>query len=84
MKTKEITARSPKNKFVAQVCFNNALPEVGSVSSIGAMTLEDVKANVHSFCGDNIKAASGATVIVRENKKEYPLFEWVEVETYKL
>lgn len=85
MKTvRDISARSPKNKYMAHVYFDKYIKGVGSGDMIGDMDIEGLKHIVISWCGDNIKYAKGAKVVISENKKEYPNFEWQKVEEYRI
>lgn len=75
----ETSLLSPKNKFSVQVCFDKPLKYIGSVSTMTANTISDieylVKMNVRGY---------PAHVTVKENKKEYPSFDWVVVSEYDL
>lgn len=75
MKTKEISSHSPKNKFRCEIAYNKSLKDVGSVESFGAMTLEEIESGI-KYREHNIKSGKGARVVIRENKEEYPYFDW--------
>lgn len=80
MKTNnQSSLRSPKNKFSVQVCFDKPLKDVGSVILMTANTMGDAehlaKLNAQGY---------PAHVTVKENKKEYPQFDWVVVSEYNL
>lgn len=80
--SKDISSRSPKNKYFAEVYYNEALKNIGSVSSLGGMDIDDLKNSIPYYLGDNIKKAKGATVVIRKNRKTFPEFDWQVVETY--
>ena len=84
MKNQEPTAHSPKNTFIAQINYNRPLSEIGSSSRVGAMTLEGAKHEAKFYTNQAKKNNTGCTVVIKENKKTYPDFDWVEVETYKV
>jgi len=75
---------SPKNIFRASISYSKALPEIGSVSTALAMTLEDVKRN-SLFCTDQAtKNNVTSLVVIYENKRQYPDFDWIEVERFSV
>lgn len=71
--------RSPKHKFLAQICFDTPLEGVGSTITLTSDDLEELK---HL----SVLAAQGcpAHVIIRKNKAVYPSFEWNMVDEYNL
>ena len=75
---------SPKNRFHAEITYNNALDGIGGVSSIGADTIEEIKAIIWQHYSQNIHNAKGATIRIVENEKTYPDFSWVFRESYSL
>ena len=48
------------------------------------MTLEGAKHEAKFYTNQAQKNNTGCTVVIKENKKTYPDFDWVEVETYKV
>lgn len=75
---------SPKNIFRASISYSKALPEIGSVSTELAMTLEEVK-HKSLFCTDQATRNDvTSTVVIYENKKQYPDFDWLEVERFSV
>lgn len=80
---KEQGLHSPKNRFVATINYAKPLSEIGSSSRAGAMTLEDAKHQAKFYTDQAVKNGTTSTVVVKENKKNYPEFEWVEIERYE-
>lgn len=70
---------SPKNKFAVYINFDKPQKDFGSSVSYTAMTIEQCRSYAEQQSGEG-----KCTVRIRENKKEYPSFEWVEVEKYIL
>lgn len=83
MKNQDPTPKSPKNKFVSEINYRKSLSEIGSTSRIGAMSIEDVKHQVKFYTEQAKRNKTSSTVVIRENKKVYPEFEWVEIERYE-
>ena len=79
------TRKSPKNKFFAHIYFSQPIDEIGSVTSLGAMTIESVQ-DLAEQEARRIVAGTKVTaeIEIRENKKDYPSFEWVTVKKYQL
>ncbi len=73
-----------KNIFRASISYSKALPEIGSVSTALAMTLEDVKHNSLFYTVQATRNDVTSTVVIYENKKQYPDFDWVEVERFSV
>ena len=71
--------RSPKHKFLAQICFDTPLEGVGSTITLTSDNLEELK---HL----SVLTAQGcpAHVTIKENKAVYPSFEWSLVDGYNL
>lgn len=80
----KISKKSPKNNFRASISYSKALPEIGSVSASLAMTLEEVKHGALFYTNQATKANISSLVVVYENKKKYPEFDWVEVERFSV
>ena len=74
-----MTARSPKSKFIAQITFSVAIEEIGSQVTVGGMTIEEAK-QAAKFYTSQDKGVSH--IQIKENKKTYPEFEWVDVLSY--
>lgn len=71
--------RSPKAKFSAVISFEEAIKEIGQQVTFTADTVEQLKAYALRQAGEH-----RADVVIKENKKVYPSFEWVEIERYTL
>jgi len=85
MKTKApLSARSPKNKFRATITYDRALKEIGGASSTGAMTVSELKDRVSFYTDQAKRNRVGSHVQIFENKKEYPDFNWVKKESYRV
>lgn len=71
--------KSPKHKFLSQICFDTPLKGVGSTITL---TSDDLSELEHL----SVLAAQGCPshVIIRENKAEYPSFDWSVVNGYNL
>lgn len=71
--------RSPKHKFLVQICFDTPIEGIGSTITVTANDLDAAGALAKS-------SAQGypAHVTIKENKAEYPLFEWSVVSEYDL
>lgn len=69
---------SPKHKFLAEINFN--VPQAG-VGSVTSFTANDI-AQLQSY----IKAMnySNCHVVIKENKSQYPSFNWVLVKSYDI
>jgi len=80
----KVSKNSPKNIFRASISYSKALPEIGSVSTALAMTLEDVKYNSLFYTDQATRNDVTSNVIIYENKKQYPDFDWVEVERFSV
>ena len=71
--------RSPKAKFSTAIYFEKSIKGIGQQVTFTADTVKQLKADALRQAGE-----PRADVIIRENKKVYPLFEWVEIERYTL
>lgn len=69
---------SPKAHFSASVYFDKPARGLGSVVSLTADSIEQIKSDI-ACCG-----YKRATVVIWENRKKYPEFEWVKVESYTI
>lgn len=78
----KVSSKSPKNKFMASITYSKALVEIGSVSTALGMTIEDVKYNSLFYTDQATRNKASSLVVVYENKKEYPFFDWVEVDRF--
>jgi hypothetical protein len=80
----KVSKNSPKNIFRASISYSKALPEIGSVSTALGMTLEEVKHNSLFYTDQATRNEVTSTVVIYENKKQYPDFDWVEVERFSV
>lgn len=71
--------RSPKHKFLSQICFDTPLEGVGSTITLTSDDMSELK---HL----SVLAAQGcpAHVTIKENKALYPSFEWSIADEYNL
>lgn len=71
--------RSPKHKFLAEICFDVPLEGIGSVITVTDNDLSNLEHLV-------VQLAQGcpAHVTIRENKAVYPSFDWNVVGEYNL
>ena len=69
---------SPKNKFRGTI-YQAGISGSGDTISLSWNDFETLKGWLE-------KEAKGkaAQIIIKENKKEYPEFEWVEIENYEV
>lgn len=70
--------RSPKNRYRVEVHYPQPLEGVGSVVSFGTMSLEGIDNYIRRYWMNN---QPKAYVVIRENKKTYPEFDWQTVRT---
>lgn len=80
----KVSKNSPKNIFRASITYSKALPEIGSVSTALAMTLEEVKHNCLFYTNQATRNDVTSSVVIYENKKQYPDFDWQEVERFSV
>lgn len=73
-----MSIHSPKSKFRAEVNFDKASDTLGSTVSFTNNDIDVLKSVISSH-GFKIPA----TVVIYENVKSYPEFDWKEVERYR-
>jgi hypothetical protein len=71
--------RSPKNKFRVEITYGKALSGIGSVSSFTCNELDENHSMVAHHLEQAKKAKTSLLIVWKENKAEYPSFDWVEV-----
>lgn len=76
-----MSIKSPKNKYSAVITLDKASKEIGSRVTFTSNDIEALKRIVKDQC-DCIKC--GCTVAISQNMKEYPKFDWVEIEKYRI
>nr|DAW08653.1 MAG TPA: hypothetical protein [Caudoviricetes sp.] len=76
--TNNNSVHSPKNKF------RGTIYQAGISGSGDSLTL--TWNDLNTLKGWLEKEANGkaAHIVIKENKKEYPAFDWVEVENYEI
>lgn len=67
---------SPKNKFRIEIHFNKPSKDTGSVISYTANSVEQLKSYAEMY--------KNAHVVIKQNLKEFPKFEWVNIESYNI
>ena len=76
-----MSIKSPKNKYSAVITLDKACKEIGSRVTFTSNGIEALKRIVKDQCGC---VKCGCTVVISQNLKEFPQFEWVEVEKYRI
>lgn len=76
-----MSIKSPKNKYSAVITLDKASREIGSQVSFTYNDIDGLKKVVADQCA-SVKC--GCTVVISQNLKEFPQFEWVEVERYRI
>lgn len=78
---KNMSIKSQKKKYSAVITLDKASNEIGSRVTFTSNDIDELNKIVKDQC-DCIKC--GCTVEISQNMKEYPQFEWVEVEKYRI
>ena len=76
-----MSIKSLKNKYSAVITLDKASKEIGSRVTFTSNDIDELKKIVKDQC-DCIKC--GCSVAISQNMKEYPQFEWVEVEKFRI
>lgn len=76
-----MSIKSSKNKYSAVITLDKACKEIGSRVTFTSNDIEALKRIVKDQCGC---VKCGCTVVISQNLKEFPQFEWVEVEKYRI
>lgn len=71
-------SRSPKHKFSASITFGKHVEGIGQSTTITADTLREIEGLASEYRKFN------SHILIKENKAEYPKFDWVEVKEYNL
>lgn len=74
--------KSPKNKFRAAITYSKPLSEIGSCSSATANSIDDLKAHIQYYIDQANRNKVTCNIVISENMKQYPEFEWKEIEKY--
>ena len=77
----EPSLHSPKNRYHIEVHFNEPLPDLGSVVSFGTMNLDGIDNYIRRYW---MYQQPEVHIIIRENLKTYPEFDWKVVRDEKL
>lgn len=87
-KKKEETpsVKSPKNRYHVEIYFRPAIKELGSVVSLGAMTIEDARAlGIQEAKRILLNSPEcKADILIKENRAIYPKFDWHDVEKFNV
>lgn len=77
----EPSLHSPKNRYRIEVHFNEPLPDLGSAVSFGTMNLDGIDNYIRRYW---MYRQPEVHIIIRENLKTYPEFDWKVVRDEKL
>lgn len=80
-KQEEPSLHSPKNRYHVEVHFPEPLENLGSVVSFGTMNLDGIDNYIRRYW---MYGQPTVHVIIRENLKTYPQFDWKEVRNENL
>ena len=80
---KATSFKSPKNKYRASVTYSKALKEIGSVSSATANEIDYLKAYIQHYIDQAHRNKAKCFITIYENTKQYPEFNWKEIEKYE-
>lgn len=76
MNQEQPSLHSPKNRYHVEVHYPKPLPKLGSVVSFGTMTIDGIDSYIRRYWMNNQPVAR---IIIRENLKTYPEFDWKTV-----
>ena len=81
MTTKDNTPslHSPKNTYRVQINYDKPLKGLGSVTSYGGMTIEQVESLA---IGEVKRNKMGAYITIMHNAAGYPNFDWHQIKAY--
>ena len=80
---KTTSFKSPKNKYRAEVSYSKSLKGIGSVSSATANNINELKQHIQFYIKQAHRNDATCFVAISENTKQYPEFNWEEIEKYK-
>lgn len=69
---------SPKNKFRGTI-YQAGISGSDDCLSVACSDLKTLKSWLEEFA-----KSKPAHIVISENEKEYPLFDWVEIENYEI
>ena len=75
--------KSPKNKYRASVTYSKPLKGIGSVSSATANEIDILKSHIQFYIDQAKKNKATCFIQIYENLKQYPKFDWKEIERYE-
>ena len=81
METKSF--KSPENKYRASISYSKALKGIGSASSATANEIDELKSHIQFYIKQAHRNKATCFITISENLKQYPKFNWQEVENYK-
>lgn len=73
-----ISIHSPKNKFRGTI-YQAGITGSGDCLSLSSNSLKELKSMLEKEANRKY-----AHIIISENKKEYPRFDWPEIENYEI
>ena len=82
-KTKKTTFKSPKNKYRASVSYSKPIKEIGSVTSATANEIDELKSYIQFYIDQAKKNKATCFITISENLKQFPEFDWKEIEKYE-
>jgi hypothetical protein len=74
--TQNASLSSPKHTYMANITFAKYVEGIGQAVTVTGNSIQDVKNLVFEYKRFN------PHVVIRENKAEYPKFDWVVIEEY--
>ena len=83
MKTKSLF-KSPKNKYRASITYSKPLKGIGSASSATANEVVDLKSHIQYHIDQAHKNKATCFITIYENLKQFPKFDWKEIEKYEV
>lgn len=77
----EPSLHSPKNRYHVEIHFNQPLDGIGSVVSFGTMSLDGIDNYIRRYW---MYGQQEVHIVIRENLKTYPSFDWKKIRDEKL
>ena len=75
---------SPKNKFRYQLTYGKSIKGIGSSSSFTANELDKNHPTIQHHAKQAKRNNTTLNVVVLENKKVYPDFDWQKVKSFEI
>jgi hypothetical protein len=79
---KTISFKSPKNKIRAAITYSKPLKGIGSASSATANDVSVLKGHIQFHIDQAHRNNTTCLITISENLKQYPDFDWKEIEKY--